>query len=149
MLEAMGEADYWIVPVGRAEDIPSVTTLRLWLERDSWAFFAGSSSRSRVKPGDWFAFYCAGAGVVAKAQVADNPGRLARSDEWPTAIRRAKSAFIVRLRAIEWLARPVRVDADLRSTLDAFRSKKSRHWGWIVLKLRRVTEADFRRLTRT
>src|SRR3989304_119025 len=49
---------------------------------------------------------------------------------------------------VTWLPQSVRLDSPLRAQLDAFAGKNpDGNWSWIVQTTRRVTEADFRRLT--
>lgn len=89
--------------------------------------------------GDRIVFYsCGNVGVVAEAEVTSRAVHTQGEFPWRFEVTPGRS-----------VVPPVRIDADLRVRLEAFRGKypKSTGWGWLVHMTQEVSEHDFRLLT--
>lgn len=141
------EVAHWLTPVrsdatGSAEEVIDTLVGR---ER-IYAFGDRTPGRRHIKPGDRICFYASGTGVVAHATVASVP----KQQSHPRVRDPAKYPWVFAVDSARlYLERPVVLDADLRAKLDAFRSRDSfKSWAWFVQATRRITEHDFRLLTR-
>jgi hypothetical protein len=140
------EVRYWITPVAGDVEMDALAQVRRLVgEEKIYALGKNTPGRTRMQPGDFICFYATGTGVVAHAKVLTAPQRGEHphidSEHFPWIFRLAEETL--------YLDRPVILDADKRSELDAFRGKDpKKSWSWFVQTTREITPADFRRLTR-
>ena len=102
--------------------------------------------RGHCKAGDLICFYATTKGVVAHAKVKSAPLKKSRSS-----IRHPETyPWLFELQDSQvYLDNPVVIDPDLRSQLAAFRGRDpDKSWAWFVQSTRRLSEHDFRALTR-
>ena len=145
---AQGEADYWITSVKSDEEGTAREVIeRLVGEERVYAFGDKTPGRKALKAGDWICFYESTNGVVAHAMVASKPERnphkaIRRKEVFPWTFK-LKNAKL-------YLDDPVVIDAQLRLQLDAFKDRDpNKPWAWFVQSTHRVSERDFKTLTRT
>lgn len=138
---------YWLTPVKDHETETAIDCVKnLVGKHGMYAFGERTPGRTHIKEGDWICFYAAGDGVIAHAKVASavekKPDqRVISPEEYPY-------TFQVREQKL-YADKPVVVDATVRQQLDAFRGRDpDRPWAWFVQATRKVTEHDFRVLTR-
>ena len=141
------ERSYWLTPVKSDEDETADECIQhLVGEGKVYAFGERTPGRRHIKPGDYICFYSAGKGVVAHAQIASQPEhkkhpRVRHSERYPWVFS-VKNVHL-------YLENPVVIDAALRSKLDAFKkSDPNKAWAWFVQATRKITEHDFKILTR-
>ena len=141
------ERSYWLTPVKSDEDETADECIQhLVGEEKIYAFGERTPGRRHIKPGDYICFYSAGKGVVAHAQIASQPEhkkhpRVRHSERYPWVFS-VKNVHL-------YLENPVVIDAALRSKLDAFKkSDPNKAWAWFVQATRKITEHDFKILTR-
>jgi amphi-Trp domain-containing protein len=135
-----------LLPVGGRSAGRAMERLRSWLAAGFWGVRASRALRDRLRVGDVCAFHVSGVGVVAHARVAGEANRRALKKEWPGPGPFEPKTFKIPLAGVSWLEEPTRIDAGLRSRLDAFRGRPG-SWSWFVRSARPVTENDFRLLT--
>lgn len=139
---------HWMVPASGHAGISAEESLKAWLGKDMWGFWESTPGRKSIREGDWIAFYAAGKGVLAFAQVAGDPNLLIQPAEWPEPVPQDKPVYKLPLLGVTWLAAANKIDAQTRSQLDAFRGREeNRNWSWLVQTTRRLSSADFKRLT--
>ena len=142
-----GEVVYWLTPVAPDEEQAAEQVIQALVgQARIYAFGERAPGRTRLKPGDWICFYASGKGVVAHAKITSLPEkkphpRVRHSDQYPWVFRLSDERL--------YLEDPVVIDSDTRSRLDAFRGREpSKAWAWLVQATRKITEHDFRVLTR-
>jgi len=144
---AQGKTAYWLVPAGPRKGLSAVDSMRYWLDSGKWGFFESTPNRSTVKKGDLIAFYAASKGIAAWAVVADSANLLITPEEWPEPVPQDRPVYKVPLSEVHWLPKPLSIDLQLRSGLDAFKGKKADvHWAWFVQATHALTPNDFNRL---
>jgi hypothetical protein len=137
---------YWLTPVRSDEEQTADEVIEsLVKEEHIYAFGDRTPGRRHIKPGDLICFYSSGKGVVAHAQVNSTPeykvhSKVHHPDKYPW-IFRVKDAHL-------YLENPVIIDASLRSQLDAFEGRAEKAWAWFVQATRKISEHDFKVLTR-
>jgi hypothetical protein len=147
------EADashYWLIPAGQRHGMSAADHLKVWLDRGFWGFGESTPGRKRLRVGDWVCFYAAKqAEVLAYARMAGLADVLLTAEEWPESSPMDDRIYKVPLEAITWVPTPVKLDAATRGSLDAYagRDAKAFTWGFFVQTTRRLTHADFERLT--
>ncbi|MGZ4933266.1 MAG: EVE domain-containing protein, partial [Halobacteriota archaeon] len=110
-----------------------------------YALGENTPGRKSIKPEDWICFYAQAKGVVAYARVASFPERKLH----PKVRRAEKHPWVFKLENTAlFLEDPVVIDASLRSTLDKFKILDTKNWGLFVKSTNKITEHDFRILTR-
>ena len=140
------ERSYWLTPVKSDEEETADECIQhLVGEEKIYAFGERTPGRRHIKPGDYICFYSAGKGVVAHAQIASQPEhkkhpRVRHSERYPWVFS-VKNVHL-------YLENPVVIDAALRSKLDAFKKSENKAWAWFVQATRKITEHDFKILTR-
>lgn len=141
---------YWIVPAGRKKGVSAEQHLQWWLTKGFWGFWENTPARKLVKAGDWVAFYASGTkSIMAYARVTDDPSQLVHPDEWPEPTPPTQTTYKLPLVDVVWMEPPMKLDLTLRQALDAYSAKNPAvKWEWLVWTTRRVTAADFGRLTR-
>ena len=112
-----------------------------------WAFGENTGGRSSLKIDDRVCFYLSGKGIVAHAKTASEPhydinDKVRNPEEYP---------WIFDLIEVEtYLAKPVILNKQKRSMLDAFKGKeRASNWGWFVMGSHTITQNDYYELIRT
>ena len=145
--ETSKEISYWLTPV-RGDEIQTAEKCIKSLvgEKKVYAFGERTPGRRHLNPGDMICFYASGNGVVAHAKVASKPEKkkheLTRHpDKYPWLFQLKNQKL--------YLDSPVIIDTSMRSQLEAFEDiDPNRAWGWFVTSTRKLSENDFRILTR-
>lgn len=141
--------NFWLTPVRTDEEEAAEDLVqRLVGENRVYAFGDNTPGRKRIRAGDLIAFYASGKGVVAHATIASEPERkphkaVRHSDTYP---------WVFTLREVHlYTDNPVVIDATLRAQLEAFKGKdpNAAYWGILVQANRKLTEHDYRLLTRS
>ncbi|OPX21479.1 MAG: hypothetical protein B1H03_06555 [Planctomycetales bacterium 4484_113] len=142
-----GEPAYWLAPVKSGEDETAEECIADVVgEAKVYAIGDRTPGRRHIKRGDRMCFYATGKGVVAHATVVSAPERqrhprIREPENYPWVIRLDGPTL--------YLDEPVVIDGALRAQLDAFRGRDpAKPWAWFVQGMNRVTEHDFRILTR-
>lgn len=137
---------YLLTPVATEEDISAEQTIRSLLGQGVYVFGERTAGRKDLKPGDKIAFYESGKGVVASADVASRAEK--RTIRFVKDAEKYPWAFTV-TNVRYFFEEPVVIDAALRAQLDAFAAKDPHGpWSWLVQGTRKITEHDFKVLTR-
>lgn len=140
--------NYWLTPVrDDDEQTAQECVRRLVVENQIYAFGENTPGRKRIKAGDLICFYATGRGVIGHATVTSSPTKMRHSAvrhsdkyEWVFSVANPTMHF----------DRPLQLTKELRSQLDAFRNKDpARPWAWFVQATNRLSERDFRMLTRS
>jgi hypothetical protein len=142
-----GSPTYWLTPVKDYEGETAEECIKSLVgEHQMYAFGEGTPGRKRLKVADQICFYATGRGIVANAEVVSLPERkpdrrVRHSTEFP---------FTFRLRNCKlYVEKPVVLDAALRMQLEAFRNRDTGSpWAWFVQATHKITESDFKLLTR-
>jgi hypothetical protein len=144
--EGSGKPSFWLTPVASDEEQDHVDVVRRLLGAGIYAFGDKTRGRKAIKPGDWICFYASGLGIVAHARVKsrpeNKPHRLVRhKEEYPWTFQIGDAEI--------YTDKPVVIDEALRARLEAFRGRgPSKAWSWLVQGTGRISEHDFRILTR-
>lgn len=143
-LEIFGPNNYWLTPVKGTDAEEVVKTLVS--EEGIWAYGDRTPGRSELKPGDWLCFYATGKGAIGHAKVMSRPEKKPH----PKVIDSEKYPWTFRVGEEElYLDNPKEIDLEMRKELDAFRGKPlQKNWGWFLYGARKVSEKDFKLLTR-
>jgi hypothetical protein len=137
---------YCLTPVRSSKDESNVEVVRRLLVDNGIYAFSKSTPVRNVNPGDQICFYASGVGVIAHARVKTRPERQIN----PIVRDAKKYPYTFQLEDAKFYPNnPVVIDVGLRQKLDAFKeSDPTKHWGWFVTPTRRVTEHDYKLLTR-
>lgn len=142
-----GEVQYWLTPVkGDKVQTAEEVIESLVGKNGIYAFSEKTPGRRRLKPGDEICFYATAKGVIAQARVASAPKKKAHravrhSEKYEWTFRVDKTRL--------YLDKPVVIDAAMRGRLQAFQGRElDRSWAWYVQGTHKVTEHDFKTLTR-
>jgi len=138
---------YWLTPVADHEDETAQECVgKLVGKHQMYAFRERTHERNHLKAGDRICFYATRQGIVADAEVASVPERkpdprVTNSEDFP---------FTFRLRNCKlYVERPVVLDAAARVQLEAMKNRDpGRPWAWFVQSTHRLSERDFKLLTR-
>jgi len=138
---------YWMLPAAARQDVTALESVQRWLTRGMWGMWESTPGRKAIRAGDWLAIHAGSTGVVAYGRVTATPDVQLADEELPEP--QEKPTYRVPLSDIAWVTPPVVIDLELRAKLDAFKGRDPamKAWGWVVQTTRRVSEADFRRLT--
>lgn len=144
---AESEVLYWLTPVkGDKAQTAEECVKSLVADEGVYAFGERTPGRNRLKPGHWICFYAVGKGVIAHARVASCPEkkphpRVRHREKFPW-------TFLVNKTHL-YLDKPVVIDAAMRAKLEAFRGRDLEgSWAWFVQATHKITENDFKTLTR-
>ncbi len=138
---------HWMVPASGHDGVTAEQSLHNWLDSGKWGFWESTPGRKSVRAGDLMAFYAAKKGVVAYAEVAGDASQQIAPHEWPEPVAQDKPVYKVPLKDVKWLPAPNKIDAQLRSSLDAFAGRDANGvWFWLVQTTRRLSEHDFKKL---
>lgn len=141
------ERSYWLTPVKSDEEETADECIQhLVGEEKVYAFGERTPGKRHIKPGDYICFYSAGKGVVAHAQIASRP----EHKKHPRVRHPERYPWVFSVKNVHlYLENPVVIDAALRSKLDAFKkSDPNKAWAWFVQATCKMTEHDFKILTR-
>jgi hypothetical protein len=138
---------YWLTPIKGDEEETAIDCIQhLVAKHGIYAFGERTPGRRHVKQGDWVCFYANGKGVVAHASVSAPPEnkpdqRVRHPQDYPYTLHVQDQHF--------YAENPVVVDATVRQQLDAFRGRDpDKSWAWFVQATPKLSEHDFRVLTR-
>lgn len=139
-------SNYYIVPVGSLSGLPGESIIdELVGQHRLFGLTKGSGHRADIQEGDGLCFYLARRGVVAHG-IATSRAELC---EVPEMKGYANYPYIVRLQDVAlYLQAPVVITRALREKLEAFQTRNIDHWNWFVLTTFKISEHDFRLLTR-
>lgn len=142
---------HWLIPAGNRKGIKSIDYLNMWLARGYWALGARTPGRKAIQPGDRACFYAAGLHqVVAYADVMGKINALVSPEEWPEPNPQTDVLYKMPLAHVTWLKPPTLLDLELRGRLEALADKNpAGNWGLFFQTSRRLSAADYKRLTRT
>jgi hypothetical protein len=138
---------YWLTPVKEDEKQTAEKVIETLVGQEKvYAFGERTPGRRHMKPGDWLCFYATAKGVVAHAHAASAPEKKPH----PRVRNPEKYPWTIRLDQIHlYPEKPIVIAAATRSKLDAFRGRDpERSWAWFVQATRRLSENDFKTLTR-
>lgn len=149
-LEKISEKDqvrYWLSPViANDEQTAEEVIQSLVGVQGVYAFGERTPGRKHLKPRDMICFYAAGNGVVGHATVSSYPEKKPNSairdpERYPWLFELEKNRT--------YIDNPIIIDATLRAKLDAFKNRDpNKPWAWFVFATRKISENDFRLLTR-
>lgn len=141
------EIAYWLTPVKGDEEQTPVEVIKILVgEEKIYAFGERTPGRRYLKPGDMICFYAVGSGVVAHAKVFSQPEKkphhkIKQPEKYPWMFRLKNESL--------YLDNPVIIDASLRNKLEAFQGRDpNKSWAWIVQATRKISENDFKVLTK-
>ena len=141
------EGTFWLTPLKDHEGETALECVQNLVGKHSiFAFSENAPGRKHMKPGDMICFYAAATGVVGHAELASAPERkiderVLFAEDYPWVCDLAKPLLN--------LDQPVVIDPDLRSRLEAFEGRDpSGAWSWFVQCTHRLSEHDFKALTR-
>ena len=145
------EPAYWLIPAGNRKGIKSIDYLKMWLARGYWALGERTPGRKAIQPGDRACFYAAGLRqVVAFADVTGKIDSAVSMDDWPEPSPQTDVLYKMPLANIKWLTPPTPLDLEMRMQMEALVGKDpAGNWGLFFQTSRRLSLADFKRLTRT
>ncbi len=138
---------YFLVPVGADEDETAAQVVRRTVGNKWFAFGDHTPHRGSMRAGDWLCFHASGVGVVAEASVAVPP----RKKEHQPGLKDPQAyPWVVDFDQINLrLDSPIIIDSEMRARLDKFKGKNpNAAWGWFVQAVGKLTQHDFRLLTR-
>jgi len=144
--ESVEERQYWMAPVKEEEEQTAEEVIKsLVVENKIYALGERTPGRTKIKPGDFICFYACRKGIVVHAEVASFPEKkphpkVSHPDLYP---------WTIKLKNVkEYFDKPIVIDAELRSKLEAFsKSDPKRPWAWFVKATRKVSKKDFMTLT--
>lgn len=139
--------NYWLTPVRSDKERSAEEVVEtLVSEEGIYAFGDRTPGRNHLKPGDWICFYASGKGVIGHARVLSRPEKdphpmVNESEKYPWTFRVGKDKL--------YLDNPIKIDAKMRKKLDAFKGKDhGKFWGLVMQTTRKISEKDFKLLTR-
>jgi hypothetical protein len=137
---------YWLTPVKSDEGRSAEECIQELVGSEHiYAFGHRTPGRKLIKPGDRICFYATTKGVIAHARVASLPEnkphpKVSDPEHFPWVFNVDSSVL--------YLNKPVVVNAELRSQLDAFKGKDLyQSWAWFVQSTHKLSEHDFQLLT--
>jgi len=138
---------YWLTPVRSVKQTAKEVIQMLVGQEQLFAFGEHVKGRMHLKQGDQICFYASGIGVVAHAEVASGPER---KSNLPLAPLLERYPWVIRLDKVSlYLEEPIAIDSVTRSYLEAFQGRNpNANWAWLVQSTRKLTQHDFRLLTR-
>lgn len=141
------QRQFLLTPVADEPDASAEETIRALLDHGVYVFGERTTGRGQLKPGDMLAIYQSGKGVVAAAEVASTPEK----KKSPYAKHAERFPWEFKVTNVRYFFdSPVVIDVNLRGQLDVFRGRyPAGPWAWLVQGTRRITEHDFRILTRS
>ncbi len=142
------EITYWLTPVSSNKEHSATEIIQfLVAEEGVYAYGNRTVGRKQLKPGDWLCFYATGGkGVIAHAKIMSRPEnnphpKVHDSEKYPWTFRVGEHKL--------YLDNPTKLDAEMRNKLDAFQGKYlGKKWGLFPVASRKISEHDFKLLTR-
>jgi len=138
---------FWLTPVKGDEEQTAEEVVETLVGREKiYAFGERTPGRKHLKPGDWICFYATAKGVIAHAKVTSSPekkkhARVRHPEKYPWTFRLDNTRL--------YLEEPIVIDAATRTRLEAFKGRDpDQSWAWFVQATRRISEQDFKTLTR-
>ncbi|MCD6451283.1 MAG: EVE domain-containing protein [Acidobacteria bacterium] len=141
------EIEYWLAPVrGDKKRTAEEIIKDLIGEGKVHAIGERTPGRKHLKAGDLICFYASGIGVVAHAKIASTPERKTH----PKIKHPEQYPWVFQLKDVKlYFDNPVVIDTAMRISLEAFRGiDPNKAWGWFVTSIRKLSENDFKLLTR-
>jgi hypothetical protein len=142
-----GDVSYWLTPVRSDKEKTAEEEIKTLLGQDNiYAFGKRTPGRKHLKEGDWICFYATTKGIIAHARVASKPEnkphqKIRHAEKYPWVFKLENPQL--------YTDKPIILDTELRSKLDAFRDKDhSKFWAWFVQATRKISKHDFQILTR-
>lgn len=140
---------YWMTPVKDDDSQTAIECIKTLVEEEKiYAFSPATPNRRKMKPGDRICFYANTIGIVADAVINEEPNDKITNSK----IRNSeKYTWIIKLKSPKlYLNKPIVIDAKLRAKLEAFTGKNiDKNWAWFVQATRKVSENDFKTLTKS
>jgi hypothetical protein len=140
-------ATYWLTPVSSNENMRGQDIIRALVGQEMIYAFSQKvvSVRRVLEAGDWICFYASMTGIVAHARALGKPEVYD-----PPKIGYEHYPWVVRLGNPRlYIDNPVAINTTVRQRLDAFQGRDvGQRWSWFVQKTRRISEHDFKILTR-
>lgn len=138
---------FWLTPVASDEEQTGEEVIQALVGNEKiYAFGERTPGRKHIQPDDWICFYASGKGVVGHARITSVP----KKEPHPKVRHSEKYPWVFHLDNPElYLEDPVVIDGGLRSRLEAFEDREpDKSWAWFVQSTRKISEHDFRVLTR-
>ena len=132
---------YYLTSVSDGDDARAEQILHRLLDKGRYVFAENAPHLNKLKAGDRLCFYVSGLGVAAEVEILSHPRRTEvpfsrRGREFPYEVEVARARF--------FFNRPVKIDAELRSRLDAFRDRyRETNWALFVRTMTWLTAHDF------
>ena len=140
--------NYWLAPVRSDEKQTAEECIKnLVGEEKVFAYGERTPGRKFLKPGDWICFYATGKGAIGHAKVLSKPEKKPH----PKVLDPEKYPWTFRLEEVKlYLDDPKIIDAEMRKKLNAFKDKTlQKNWGWFLYSTRKISEKDFKLITRS
>lgn len=144
--EPDGAVEYYLLPARDSEDgTPVLDNLHRWLDSGIWGIGTRTGYRKAFKPGDKLCWYAVKIGVVATAEAASECYPLPKQD---SPAPKVDVPYAIRLLNLRWLAAPVKIDLDLRKTLNEFKRRNpEKDWAFFVQGTSKLDSEDYARIT--
>ncbi len=142
------ETAYWLTPVKSNDKQTGEEVIKSLVGVEKiYAFGERTPGRRHLKPGDWICFYATTNGVIAHAKVLTKPEK----KKHPKVRDPETYPWVFRLDSVRvYEDKPIVIDAEIRSKLDIFSGRDlNKSWAWLVQATRKITEKDFKTLTRS
>lgn len=142
------ETSYWLTPVKSNDKQTGEEVIKSLVgEEKIYAFGERTPGRRHLKPGDWICFYATTNGVIAHAKVLTKPEK----KKHPKVRDPETYPWVFRLDSVRvYEDKSIVIDAERRSKLDIFSGRDlNKSWAWLVQATRKITEKDFKILTRS
>lgn len=146
-LDTFGPNNYWLTPVRSDKEKKAEEVIKtLVSEEGIYAYGDRTPGRNILRPGDWICFYATGKGAIGHAKVMSRPEKKPH----PKVINSEKYPWTFRVdEAKLYLDNPKKIDLEMRKKLDAFKRKPfQKTWGWFLYTTRKISEKDFKLITR-
>lgn len=143
-----GAVTYWLTPVKSDEqETAEECVKRLVGQERIYGFGHHTPGRKTIKVGDWICFYATTKGIVGHARVASLP----QLEPNPKIKHPEQFPWVFKVDSVKiYTDAPIVVDGELRSKLEAFKGKDLyASWAWFVQATHRLSEQDFRMLTKS
>jgi len=146
-VEPEGQINYWLAPVKSVKGRTAEECVKILVDQEKiYAFGERTPGRKLLKPGDLICFYASGKGTIGHARVMSKP----ENKPHPKVLQPEKYPWTFKIEEPElYLDNPKIIDSELRSKLEAFQDRDpNKPWGWFVVSTRKLSEKDFKLLTR-
>ena len=140
--------NYWLTPVRSDKKQTAEECIKTLVgEEKIYAYGGRTPGRKFLKPGDWICFYATGKGAIGHAKVLSRPEKKSH----PKVLDPEKYPWTFRVGEVKlYLDDPKMIDAEMRKKLSAFKDKTlQKNWGWFLYSTRKISEKDFKLITRS